>query len=75
MNMNELTRRLIKLGIPADAYTLQGGLPDARFCLAPGGIWEVYYSESGQKTGLRRFAKEEDACLYMLFKLCGIVAG
>lgn len=71
MNIKELSRRLIKLSIPADAYTLHGGLPRG-LCLSHEDGWEVYYSEGGQKADLRRFAGEEEACVYMFFRLCGL---
>lgn len=73
MNMEELRRKLAGLGVSPSAYCLSGGLPSERYCLNPGDTWEVYYSERGQKNDLRRFAKEETACTYMLFKLCGLV--
>lgn len=72
MNIKELSRRLMKLGIPTDAYTLQGGLPNDRLCLSHADSWEVYYSDQGRKSDLRRFAREEEACVYMLFRLCGM---
>lgn len=72
MNIKELAQRLIFLGIPADAYTLQGSQPDEGLCLCHKDSWEVYYSDQGRKADLRRFAGEEEACVYMLFRLCGM---
>lgn len=72
MNIKELPRKLMTLGIPADAYTLLGGLPNARLCLNHEDTWEVCYSDQGEKYDLRRFAREEEACVYMLFRLCGM---
>lgn len=73
MNMEELSRKLVRLGISPSAYCLSGGLPSERYCLNAGEAWEVYYSERGQKTDLRRFDREESACTYLLFRLCGLV--
>jgi len=63
MKKNELQQKLISENISLDMYSLNGGLPNEAFCLSEiNGIWEVYYSERGNKTGLKVFNKEEDAC-------------
>ena len=69
MNREELSKELIKKRIPHDAYSLFGGLPNESFCIAEEKQWEVYYSEKAQKTQLRQFDSEEEACEYMYAKL------
>lgn len=68
MTKKELAQKLIEKEIPRDFYVLAGGLPNEAFCLnydRKTETWEVYYSERGQKTGLRRFNREEEACAYL----------
>jgi hypothetical protein len=70
MNKKELEIRLIKEGIRADSYHLEGGLPNESFTLNKNGNqWEVYYSERGNKTDLRVFESEEEACEYLYKEL------
>ncbi|WP_026478302.1 hypothetical protein [Alkaliphilus transvaalensis] len=65
MNINDLKKILINNNIPKDAYSLDGGLPNEAYCLnRNGGNWEVYYSERGQKSGLKLFRTENEACDY-----------
>jgi hypothetical protein len=69
MNKNELANKLQEKGINPNSYCLDGGLPNEAYCLnnsANG--WEVYYSERGDKSGLKIFQNESDACIY-LYKL------
>lgn len=67
MKINQLRDELDKLNIPKDAYTLTGGLPNESFCLNTNNDeWEVYYSERGNKTGLKAFNDESLACEYFL---------
>jgi hypothetical protein len=43
--------------IPTDIYSLNGRLPNEAYCLNHAGdVYEVYYSEHGQKSGLKSFA-------------------
>lgn len=72
MNREELSKELIKKGIPQDAYSLFGGLPNECFCIAEEKQWEIYYSEKGKKTQLRKFNTEDEACEFMLNKLVNI---
>jgi hypothetical protein len=66
MNKSELKLKLEELGIRQDAYAWEG-VPNERYVLSEGGNeWEVYYSERGMKTGLRRFSDENNACEYFL---------
>lgn len=65
MKKIELKQRLIDENVPAQEYSLEGGLPNEACCLAQNeGKWEVYYSERGTKTSLKVFDKEEEACDY-----------
>jgi hypothetical protein len=52
-----------------DAYCLEGGVPSERYVLsvADGG-WIVYYSERGERTDIRAFETEDEACAH-LFEL------
>jgi hypothetical protein len=55
-------------------YALDGGLPNEAYCLAKvDGKWEVYYSERGNKTGLKIFQKEEEACQYFYDSLIEVL--
>jgi len=67
MDTKELNNKLKKLSIPSDAYSTIGGLPNEAFCIGNNeGKWETYYSERGNKTGLKSFDSEEEACEYFL---------
>lgn len=68
MDRAELEGKLEPLGVPPDAYSLYGGLPDERFVLdkRPNGKWECYYSERGAKSSLRVFDLEAEATEYFL---------
>ena len=73
MEKSDLEKLLKGKGIPEDAYTLLGGIPNEKFCLENRkNIWEVYYSERGIKTDLRQFDSESDACEYLYRKLLSI---
>lgn len=65
MNIKELESRLISENIQSDLYSLDGGLPNEAYCISQSnGSWEVYYSERGNKSGLRIFQNEEEACQF-----------
>lgn len=66
MNYNELKSKVeSNPQIPVDSYSLNGGLPNEALCIAKRGErWEVYYSERGNKSSLRSFQTETDACEY-----------
>ena len=68
MNKTELKIKLEQVGVYPAAYSLDGGLPNERYVLSqePNGQWAVYYSERGQKTGLRSFDSESTACQFFL---------
>lgn len=65
MKKNELLMRLNQEKIPVDAYSLSGGLPNEKFCVNKNEYWEVYYSERGIKTQLKKFNTEEEAYDYL----------
>lgn len=70
MLLSDLENKLIKLKVPKDWYSLKGGLPNECLCLSyEEGIWEIYYSERGNKTGLNTYDNESDACEAFLKKI------
>jgi hypothetical protein len=71
MKIKELEKKLIETNVPKDIYSiLKGGLPNERYCITKDGDnWEVYYSERGNKTGLKIFDDEEIACKYFYKKV------
>ena len=73
MNLAELKARLHSSGVPADSYSLTGGLPNERYCIQPanGDEWSTYYSERGQRTGLKQFAAEDEACEFFFQWITG----
>jgi hypothetical protein len=69
MNREELKTQLETLRVDPKAYCLWGGgLPNEQLVLnqKEDGLWEVYYSERGQKSGLRVFSSEASAVQYFL---------
>jgi hypothetical protein len=67
MTIEELKARLVEAKIPEDAYCLTGGLPNEACTIEQaGGEWRVYYSERGQRTGLKSFSTEQEAADYFL---------
>jgi len=72
MNLEQLKKELDILNVDPSAYTLLGGLPNECYVFnqAGGGIWEVYYSERGEKTGIRTFDTESSATRYFLEMIC-----
>ncbi|HTO36202.1 MAG TPA: hypothetical protein VL021_00330 [Brumimicrobium sp.] len=66
MKKNDLVNKLEEKGILKKSYSLEGGLPNEAYCLnKTKDGWEVYYSERGSKSGLRKFYSEDDACNYL----------
>ena len=44
-----------------------GNLPNEAYCMEEiGGKWYTYYSERGQRTSLKEFETEQEACSYFL---------
>ncbi len=68
MNRSELKTKLDQAGVYSEAYSLDGGLPNERYVLnqEANERWDVYYSERGQKCGLRSFDSESAACEFFL---------
>lgn len=76
MTKKELVQKLKEKKIPRDFYALDGGLPNEALCLnydRKRNTWEVYYSERGQKTGLKSFDREEEACDYFYITFINIL--
>ena len=70
MTAAELVLELKKIGVPEDLYSIMiGGLPNEKMCIVKEGNWQVYYSERGNKVGLKLFETETEACEYFLRKL------
>jgi hypothetical protein len=66
MNLTQLAVKLSNGGVPTDAYSLSGGLPNEAYCIEKsGGRWHVYYSERGRRTGLVDFDGENEACEHL----------
>lgn len=70
MTIKDLQNELEYTGVPEELYSIMsGGLPNERLCIVKENSWQVYYSERGQKTGLRTFPTETEACEYFLKKM------
>lgn len=67
MTKVELERKLKDMNIKETMYNLNGGLPNEAYCMEEiGGKWYTYYSERGQRTSLKAFETEQEACSYFL---------
>lgn len=66
MDLNDLENKVkYNFKIPSDSYSLAGGLPNEALCINYNDRqWEVYYSERGNKSNLKNFNDENDACEY-----------
>lgn len=70
MDLTALRKKLCELGIPEDAYSLEGGLPNEQYCISiDSGTWVTYYSERGCRTSLTTHNCEADACHYFLERI------
>jgi hypothetical protein len=66
----ELVARLIRENVPSDSYSLDGGLPNDRYCLQQTfDGWEIYYTEMGKRYDVRHFNTEVEACDYLYIEL------
>lgn len=78
MNLTELAQALRMIGVDETLVVL-GGHADLAWCveLAEDGIWEVFWSERGNKNDLVRFETESSACTLLLGRLAysQLVAG
>ncbi len=67
MNTSQLEKKINKLNIRHDAYSLNGGNPSQAYVLSQEAeFWSVYYSERGIKIDERKFKSEDEACRYFL---------
>ena len=67
MTLFDLYNELINAKVPSNMYSLDGGLPSERHCITKqngSNNWEVYYSERGNKSSLKIFSSEDEACKY-----------
>ena len=63
MTIIEMQRLLNEKNIPQNYYSLTGGLPNEAYCITKNkSVWEVYYSERGEKSEYKKFNSEEEAC-------------
>ena len=70
MTIIELESTLEQMGVSRDLYSIMiGGLPNEKLCIVREDKWQVYYSERGNKSGLKIFETETEACEYFLRKL------
>lgn len=70
MKVNELKSKLDEIGVSRDLYSIMvGGLPNERLCIVKDEMWQVYYSERGNKVGQKVFETEEEACEYFYRKM------
>ena len=71
MDREQLKIKLESLHIDLSAYCLTGGLPNESYVLnkVSNELWEVYYGERGEKTGLKIFNTETDACQHFLERI------
>ena len=59
--------RIISDSYPLDIVDFENEYPNKSYCIRQKNRqWEVYYSERGQKTDLKKFNSESDACEYLL---------
>lgn len=70
MTIIELECALVQMGISSDLYSIMtGGLPNEKLCIVKEDKWQVYYSERGNRSGLKIFETETEACEYFLHKI------
>ena len=70
MDLKSLEEALIAGGFRG--WYLNGGLLSETYTIGnTGHRWEVYYSERGQKSNLKTFASESEACKYFLDTIKG----
>lgn len=69
MTIDELRHLLIQRNIKLEAVNLDAGDETGaeKYSIEKSGsVWEVYYAERGQKSGLKRFPDEDKACRHLL---------
>lgn len=73
MVLKELQKKLKENNISEDLYSLNGGLPNEKYCIEKiKEEWKVYYSERGIKSNIKTFVKEDDACEYFYHNIIQI---
>jgi hypothetical protein len=76
MVQKELIQRLLDENIPRYVYCFDKEYPNEAYCLIKkNGKWQVYYSERGNKTGLKEFVNEQEACNYFYDDLIRVLKG
>lgn len=66
MTIMELQQILTDQKVRPDSYSLNGGIPNEVYCLRQTqDSWEVHYSARGDKSRLKIFENELDACDYL----------
>ncbi|UQY42793.1 hypothetical protein [Mixta hanseatica] len=69
MDKEELLKKLNKLSIPNDSYSI-GSIEDESLCMIFDGLtWCVFYSERGHRKEPEYFASENDACHAFLTRI------
>ena len=68
MRVSGLRERLNEMGVAGDIYAINSvEYPNEAYSIFwNGSEWEVYYSERGQKRGIKKFFDESEACEYFL---------
>lgn len=68
MQVLELKDKLQTMGVSSSTYSINSAeYPNEAYSIFwNGSEWEVYYSERGQKRGLKMFVNEADACEYFV---------
>ncbi len=67
MRLVDIQERLDMSNIPRSAYSLNGGFPNEAYCIDKfEESWEVYYSERGERSDVRRFDGENEACSFFV---------
>ena len=72
MNKEQLAKLLKSEGVAGDAYSLEGGMRHDTICfseISRGKVWEVYYTERGEKMFTKQFFSENEACEYFVHML------
>lgn len=65
MKLSTLVSYLEQFEFYPNAYSIGIGIPEAdeTYCLVQeNGIWRIYYAERGQRSDMREYANEEEAC-------------
>jgi len=67
MTKPQLKEYLEKYGFNSNTYSLEPGIhADQQVLEEHYGVWSVYYSERGIRSGEKTFNNEEEACDYFL---------